>query len=281
METRKNILLERQKGKTSEGEFIYELLNLFELSPKVSEQILVSAKHHLLREHILKEGQIEITVIGVEERAGKTIENMFKKKVVLTIDSGIEDTEILKEFGRIGLRQTRIQRISGEAIEQDGILSQEDISKYLSCDVRTVRRDLRQIKERGIEVITRGVLHNIGRGQTHKKKIVGLYLDGYFFSDIKLKTHHSIGAIKRYIHDFTKVLMSIYRGIKEEEEIRSVTGISVNLINQYKEIIQESRGNKQRQEKIQILQQMHSSLKKTLRATGNKAVRMIGDYRWA
>jgi DeoR/GlpR family transcriptional regulator of sugar metabolism len=64
--------------------------------------------------------------------------------------------EVLNEFGRIGLRQIRIQRISGEAIEQDGILSQEDISKYLSCDVRTVRRDLHQIKERGIEVITRG-----------------------------------------------------------------------------------------------------------------------------
>jgi hypothetical protein len=229
----------------------------------------------------LKEGQIEVTAIGIEERAGKPIENMYKKKVVLTIDSGIEDTEVLKEFGRIGLRQIRIQRISGEAIEQDGILSQEDISKYLSCDVRTVRRDLHQIKERGIEVITRGVLHNIGRGQTHKKKIVGLYLDGYFFSDIKLKTHHSIGAIKRYIHDFTKVLMSIYRGIREEEEIRSVTGISVNLIKQYKEIIQQSRGNKQRQEKIQMLREMHSGVKKTLKATGNKAVHMIGDYKWA
>ena len=116
MNQRKHILLERQKGKTSEGEFIYELLNSFELSPKVSEEILVSAKRHLLREYILKEGQIEVTAIGIEERAGKPIENMFKKKVVLTIDSGIEDTEVLKEFGRIGLRQIRIQRIAGEAL---------------------------------------------------------------------------------------------------------------------------------------------------------------------
>jgi len=60
-----------------------------------------------------------------------------------------------------------------------------------------------------------------------------MHLDGYFFSDIKFKTRHSVGAIKRYIQDFTKVLMSIYRGIKEEEEIRSVTGLSVNLIKQY------------------------------------------------
>ena len=185
MNQRKHLEIERKKEKTFEGEFIYELLNSFELSPKVSEQILVSAKQHLLHENILKEGQIEATVIGIEERAGKPIETMFKKRVILTVDSGFEDQEAIEEFGRIGLRRIRIQRITQEALDQDGILSQEDISKYLSCDVRTVRRDLREIKERGIEVITRGVLHNIGRGQTHKKKIVGLYLDGYFFSDKK------------------------------------------------------------------------------------------------
>ena len=280
MNQRKHLEIERKKEKTFEGEFIYELLNSFELSPKVSEQILVSAKQHLLRENILKEGQIEATVIGIEEHAGKPIETMFKKRVILTVDSGCEDQETIEEFGRIGLRRIRIQRITQEAMDQDGILSQEDISKYLSCDVRTVRRDLREIKERGIEVITRGVLHNIGRGQTHKKKIVGLYLDGYFFSAIKLKTRHSVGAIKRYIQDFTKVMMSLYRGIRGEEEIRSVTGLSINLIKQYKEILIESSGNKQRQEKLQMMREMRSEVKKTPKATGYKAVHMIGDYRW-
>ena len=280
MNQRKHLEIERKKEKTFEGEFIYELLNSFELSPKVSEQILVSAKQHLLHENILKEGQIEATVIGIEERAGKPIETMFKKRVILTVDSGFEDQEAIEEFGRIGLRRIRIQRITQEALDQDGILSQEDISKYLSCDVRTVRRDLREIKERGIEVITRGVLHNIGRGQTHKKKIVGLYLDGYFFSAIKLKTRHSVGAIKRYIQDFTKVMMSLYRGIRGEEEIRSVTGLSINLIKQYKEILIESSGNKQRQEKLQMMREMRSEVKKTPKATGYKAVHMIGDYRW-
>ncbi len=123
MNKRKQLELERQREKTSEGEFIYELLNSYELSPKVSEQILISAKQHLLREHVLNKGQIEATVIGIEERAGKEVENMYKKTVVLTIDSLKEDSESLEEFGRIGLRQIRIQRITQEAIEQDGILS--------------------------------------------------------------------------------------------------------------------------------------------------------------
>jgi len=271
----------RQLLKTSEGEFIYDLLNSYELSPKLSEQILLSAKEHLLREHILKEGQIEVTVIGIEERAGKTIEKLNRKRVLLTIDSGKEDQESRKVFGRIILRQIRIQRITQEAIEQDGILSQEDLSRYLSCDSRTIRRDIEQIKERGVDVITRGVLHNIGRGQTHKKKIIGLYLEGYFFADIKLKTRHSVGAIKRYIQEFTKVFMSVSRGIKQDEEISLVTGISLTLVRQYKELLVESRGNKIRQEKLGFIKKMRQrGIKKTKTLiSGGSAVHMTGGYR--
>ena len=270
-------VLERNKTKTFEGEFIYELLNSYELSPVLSEQILLSAKQILLRERTISQGQIVATIIGIEERAGKTIEVMYKKQVVLTIDAGIEDIEVLKKYGRVGLRQVRIQRITEEAIEQEGILSQEDISKYLYCDVRTVRRDIQQIKENGIEVITRGVLHNIGRGQTHKQKIIGLYLDGLFFSDIKLRTHHSIGAIKRYVDEFMKVLRGIKKGIIQEEEISSVTGISINLIRQYKQILEESKGQKHREEKLMFLNTMgNNKVKKTIEYTGYPVVRTIG-----
>jgi len=66
-------VLERNKTKTFEGEFIYELLNSYELSPVLSEQILLSAKQILLRERTISQGQIVATVIGIEERAGKTI----------------------------------------------------------------------------------------------------------------------------------------------------------------------------------------------------------------
>ena len=189
----------REQNKSIEGEFLYELENSYELSPKLSREILNSAKQHLVREHILQEGQIEVTVVGIEERSGKVLEKMEKKRVRLTIDNGIEDVEVRKEFGRIGIRQVRLQRISEEAIDQEGVLSQEDVSKYLSCSIRTVKRDIAQLKKRGINVVTRGALHNIGRGQTHKAKIVGLYLEGLTYSELKLRTRHSVGAIKRYL----------------------------------------------------------------------------------
>lgn len=274
--------LKRRQTKSSEGEFIWELENLYELSPKLSEQILVTAKECLLREKGLREGQIEVIVIGIEEKSGKVIEKLEKKRVRLTIDSGIEDIEVLKEFGRVGLRQIRLERITEEAIEQGGILSQEDIGKYLFCTVRTVQRDIKKIKERGIEVITRGVLHNIGRGQTHKVKIIGLYLDGLTYSEIKLKARHSVGSIKRYIESFTKVLMAQKRGILRRKDISGVTGLSETLVKQYQELIRDSKKDKTRKENIDLLIERsgyREGIKKRIKTAGETPEAMMGVIR--
>ncbi len=53
-------IIKRNQHKTSDGEFIFELLNEYELSPKESESILESAKRCLIREKCLKEGEIEV-----------------------------------------------------------------------------------------------------------------------------------------------------------------------------------------------------------------------------
>lgn len=248
----------RRELKSSEGEFIWELENSYELSPKLSSLILMSAKECLLRDSVLREGQIEISVISIKEKAGKEIESLEKKKVRLTIDNGIEDTETLKEFGRVILRQTRITRITDEAFEQQGVLSQEDLGKYLGCTVRTIQRDIKELKQRGTEVVTRGYLHNIGRGQTHKVKIIGMYLDGYTYSEIKQRSRHSIGAIKRYIESFTKVLMSRSKGIYRAKDISLVTGLSTSLVKQYVSLLNESKKDKTRKENLELLKGRNS-----------------------
>ncbi|NQT65641.1 MAG: DUF1670 domain-containing protein [FCB group bacterium] len=147
--------LSRIELKSFEGEFLYELINSYELSPKLSEQILISAKTSLLRTKELREGQEVAVVVGLDEKSGKPVEKMKKKKVVLTLKNGLEDQTVLGHFGREGLRQVIIQRITSEAIEQGGVLSQEDLSNYLNCSKRTIKRDVQAIRERGITVITR------------------------------------------------------------------------------------------------------------------------------
>lgn len=278
MEIRRRVLNRRQI-KSSEGELIWELENSYSLSPKLSSLILMTAKECLLKEYSLREGQIEVTVIGIEERSGKVIEKMEKKKVRLTIDNGIEDIEALKEFGRIGLREIKIQRITEEAIEQAGVLSQEDLSKYLSCTVRTIQRDVKSIKKKGTEVVTRGYLHNIGRGQTHKVKIIGMYLDGKTYSEIKLNARHSVGAIKRYLESFTKVVMAQSRGIYRIKDISAVTGISATLVKQYLELIKDSKKDKARKENLALLIERNSyrkGIKKTAKRYSEPLEAMMG-----
>jgi len=270
--------LNRRQIKSSEGELIWELENSYSLSPKLSSLILMTAKECLLRDYQLKEGQIEVTVIGIEERPGKVIEKLEKKKVRLTIDNGIEDIETLKEYGRIDLRQIKIERITGEAIEQGGVLSQEDLSKYLSCTVRTIQRDIKQIKKKGIGVVTRGYLHNIGRGQTHKVKIIGMYLDGKTYSEIKLNTRHSIGAIKRYLESFTKVVMAQSRGIYKIKDVSAVTGISQTLVKQYTELIKQSRKDKTRKENLSERNSYREGIKKTAELYSKPQAAMMGGF---
>lgn len=244
---------ERRDQKSREGEFLHELENQYELSPKLSSLILLSAKSCLFSRVSLQSGQIEVTVIGIEERAGKSIESMFKQRVVLTLDNGIEDTEILGSYGRVALRRAKIIRLTEEALEQQGVLSQEDLAKYINCTVRTIQRDVKALKKEGQEVVTRGYLHNIGRCQSHKVRIITMYMEGKTFSEIKLLMRHSVGSIKRYLESFTKVIMAQRSGIHNPAAISSVTGLGVNLILQYKSLIKELRRNKETRKNLEEL----------------------------
>lgn len=53
---------------------------------------------------------------------------------------------------------------------------------------------------------TRGQIKNAGRGQTHKVKILELWLDRQNYDKIALWAHHSVQAIKRYVSTFLRVV---------------------------------------------------------------------------
>ncbi len=45
-------------------------------------------------------------------------------------------------------------RITDQAREQGGLLSQEDLAEILMCDVRTIRRDIESLRQREIVIAT-------------------------------------------------------------------------------------------------------------------------------
>ena len=85
---------------------------------------------------------------------------------------------ILSEEGTSGLRKHKILRMASEALDQDGLLTQEDLAVLLCSSRRTIRRDVKELKQQVIDVPTRGTLQDIGPGVTHKSKVVKMWLEG-------------------------------------------------------------------------------------------------------
>ena len=158
--------LSRLSRKSLEEQFVWELEQGFELSPKEAEAILLSARTILCGEGQARLGNGKATVIGVgiEEPASKAIEQMRKVEVRVTVEGGQEDLEVLSSHGVSWLRCVRILRMTEEAIEQGALLTQEDLGRLFGVDVRTIRRDIRRLREVGYEVNTRGYYRDIGKG---------------------------------------------------------------------------------------------------------------------
>ena len=152
--------------------------------------------------------------------------------------------------GAEGLRQGQILRLTEEALEQGGVLSQEDLARALSVAARTIRRDVRVLKAEGHLVQTRGVVKGVGRGQTHKVRIIELWLDREGYDKIGRWVHHSPQAIKRYVSTFLRVVVLHWQGTPEEE-IAFLTQSSVRLVKEYLALYEAAMGKPHRREKLE------------------------------
>jgi len=150
-------------------------------------------------------GQVIRQAISIKAKHGPRLRELPKVTVRLTVDAGAEDREVFRKYGAQGLREVQICRMAEEALEQGGVLTQEDLADILQVDVRTIRRTIKQLQQRGVRVQTRGQYHDIGPGISHKAWIVSLYLEYKTYSEIARTTRHTTTSIKRYITDFGRV----------------------------------------------------------------------------
>ena len=225
---------DRLGEKTVERQFLYEMETDFELAPAASRAVLATAQQVLLvsgGEPRL--GQMRLTAVSAEEPSGKPLAAMKKVSVVVTVDGGLEDLEVLKQFGVAGLRRVRVLRMSEEAIDQGGALTQEDLARLCQSDVRTIRRDLVELRAAGHWVPTRGTVKEIGRGQSHKAKIVEMYLQRMTYSEIVRRARHAASSVKRYVETFGRMVVLWEKGVRAVGEMGFIVGISERLAREY------------------------------------------------
>lgn len=250
---------ERLREKTVERQFLYELEKDFELAPATSRAILEAAKQVLLPSMgngSVGEGQMRVTAVSVDEPSGKPLGEMKKVGVVVTVDAGMEDVEAAERFGPVRLRRFRLVRMAEEAVDQGGVLTQEDLARLLQADVRTIRRDVAALRAGGQWVVTRGMVKQSGRGQSHKAKIVEMYLKGMTYTEITRRARHTPSAIKRYVESFGRVVVLWERGVREAEEIGYLVGVSERLAGEYLVLRKAYEGPTYRERLEELVQQV-------------------------
>lgn len=180
--------------------------------------------------HDKSEGQIIYRVIPEEIPPGVEVAKIKTLPVRLTVVD-VGDIELASR-GMDELAHRRIIRITNEAFDQGGVLTQADISIVLGISLRTVTRRIAELRDEGIIVPTRGNRKDIGPGISHKAKIVEMYLKGYDFTEVKRRTRHSDESISRYLNDFARIVVLAEKR-HSLNEMRIITGHSDRLIQQY------------------------------------------------
>lgn len=226
---------QRLSLKTPEAAFVHTLQDEFKFAPRVARELLQLAQEMLVGSgpgSCLRPGQVRLVVASVQAPFGSPLVDTDKVEVTLTVDAGAEDAEVKAREGVMGLRRGRILRLLPEALEQGGVLTHEDLARVLQVDGRTIRRDIAALKAEGHHLPTRGMVKGVGRGQTHKVHIIGLWLDREGYDKIARWMHHSPQAIKRYVQTFLRVV-SLHEQEMGLESIAFVTHSSVRLVKDY------------------------------------------------
>jgi DNA-binding NarL/FixJ family response regulator len=154
---------------------------------------------------VLQPGQMVWLATDEQEPPGKPIKLCRMKRIAVQYFSA-EDDEVYRLYGLAAKRRNQILRVTTEAKDQGAYLSQEDLSRLLNSDIRTIRRDIKELKKQGIIVPTRGQQKDIGPGITHREKAVKLFLEGKEPLEIARQIKHSLHSVERYVDAFCRVL---------------------------------------------------------------------------
>jgi DNA-binding Lrp family transcriptional regulator len=241
---------ERLVVKTPEAAFLQVLEREFHFAPRLARDVLNAAQEGLGGvAAAIRPGQVRQVVASAKAPFGGSLAETAKVTVTLTVDAGIEDRAVKQREGSEGQRRGRILRLVEEALEQGGVLTQEDLARALGVTRRTIARDVRLLKEEGYLLHTRGQLKGVGRGQTHKVRIIELWLDREGYDKIARQLHHSPQAIKRYVNAFLRIVTLHEKGTPASE-IAFLTQTTPRLVADYLALYQAAREIAHRQEKL-------------------------------
>ena len=232
------VSLKQSKKKTSWEDFSIYLVQDFSLSPiklraikQITDEIVsdVSAPRD--------NGDIIYWAVSASTPAGVPLSAAKLVPVVLTIydEQDVSCLTTDKDINRLSaIKFKKILRISTQAKICGAYLTHADLSYLLGIHCSAISNILKA--NPSVAVPLRGACCDIGRGITHRKEIIKLYLDMHTETEIVSATGHSYESVENYIKEFAAVLALSERGLPIPL-IRRVTGRSIKLISTYMDLI--------------------------------------------
>ena len=191
----------------------------------------------------IQSGQLVMTAVSADEPGHKPLSKCKMVPVVLTLYAGEEDHRYRLSQkgpkGTVALRQRQIERMAHEALDQDALLTAEDLAfRVFNCGLRTISRDLQALAAQDVVVPLRSQQKDVGRALSHRVQAVDLYLKRYTFTQIRQRIYHSLPAIANYVITFTVVVAHTRDG-HSVDEIAFLMQISPALVRQYQELYEQ------------------------------------------
>lgn len=186
-----------------------------------------------------KDGQVRYQCVAITAGPGRALSECPLVPTALSVIDVEKDREVLRAQGAVALRRSKLMRIAEEAREQGGVLTQEDLGVLLSCDERTIRRDIKSLRAQGIHVPTRGYVQDIGPTLSHKGQAIRHWLQGKEPVAVARAINHSLSAVERYLEDFKRVSLLVMKGL-DEIAIARAANLSPALVRTYQAMYQEA-----------------------------------------
>jgi hypothetical protein len=230
----KNILIDRfinnygyDKGIVTAKAIVDDLLNLIEQYYRYSDNSFI------------KHGQMVWHAVPIDEypKKGKSIAQTKLKPVVLDIISDQDIEDMKKPLHHREIRIKKSERLTHQVYDQGAVLTNLDLAVIFGVNENTAAeyvREYHSLYNRPLP--TRGNIQLIGSGQTHKVKIITMYLNGYLVPTICQRTNHSKDSVERYIRDFEAVRL-LNTKFDNVNTISLVTRLSEKVVQQYIDLI--------------------------------------------
>jgi hypothetical protein len=222
----------RLQLKNVSAAIIERLQQDFNLAPLVARTLLEQMRNYFESYYQLKNdtGQLTYLAVSADSPPGRKIEECRRLAIKLSLYD--PDDLVALTSGVASLRQSRIMRLTEEAYEQAALLTHEDLACLLCSSLATIKRDVKELRTQGLNIPTRGQMKDIGKGVSHKTRIVQDYLAGYTFSEIQRRRRHSVSSISRYCQAFSRVVRLYHKNFTVAD-IRLTTGLSERLIGEH------------------------------------------------